>query len=531
MGFRRPSPAALLALTAAWTVLRARGADGQASRPVRVVGVVFDSLLGVPLAGATVTREGRPAVAFTDAEGRFVLDGVAAAPGRFVFSHPALDSAGLADVPAAVDLTAAGERAEVRLATPSRATLLARACGAAVVQVPHDARGPARDVLVFGAVRDATTARPVAGAAVRLAWLAPDSAADAGAATPGGLHGGEARLAAAQIALGIRREVAAEVRTDDGGLYAVCVRGPAADLGAFTLRAARSAGDSPAAGALTSGSVRMSAGVRGVVRQDLLVGAAARPVTPAPHPAVAASALGRVEGLVRSDAGRPIVGARVRAGMIDDSTATDAVTDAAGRFRLADVPLGTQPLVVRAIGYAVYEGRVDVRSPAPPPAEVVLANATRLADVEVRAARRLAWRDALWGRLDARRTSGRGAFLDTTRLRNFAATHQAIQGVRGMRAAGSLLGARLTGPDNRRVVVVLDGILDRSDRFVSGGVAPEEVAAVEVYAREGDVPPDFSAQVTEPGQFSLVAVWTRDYLYGPGRTAQEGFAAPRRRRR
>jgi hypothetical protein len=61
---------------------------------VRVAGVVYDSLVGAPLAGALVSGAGAPGVALTDSAGRFTLDSAQARFGELVFSHPGLDSRG-----------------------------------------------------------------------------------------------------------------------------------------------------------------------------------------------------------------------------------------------------------------------------------------------------------------------------------------------------------------------------------------------------------------------------------------------------
>jgi hypothetical protein len=195
---------------------------------VRVRGVVYDSLLGAPLAGATVLREGEAAVAFTDSAGRFVLDSVPAAPGRFVYSHPGLDSVGLSDVPAAVDLSTARDSVVVRLATPSRTTLAARICGA----------GAPRGGLAFGEVRDAVAGARLAGARTAVAWTVIDTTV---------------RPFAVRNA---RRDAVA----DSSGAWSACGL-PIGD--ALEARAA--------AGTAESGRAAFALGPRGVARIDLWV--------------------------------------------------------------------------------------------------------------------------------------------------------------------------------------------------------------------------------------------------------------------
>ena len=93
---------------------------------VELRGAVYDSIRGEPLSGATVRIAGRGWRATTDADGTFALSNLA--PGRYraILEHPRLDSLGLPPLAQALELE--GERTEVRLAIPSRWTLLARGC-------------------------------------------------------------------------------------------------------------------------------------------------------------------------------------------------------------------------------------------------------------------------------------------------------------------------------------------------------------------------------------------------------------------
>jgi hypothetical protein len=182
---RRPRPPLAAPLVAATAVLAAAArpahaqappapaTPAQAVRTVRVRGVVYDSLLGAPLGGALVTRRGSPGVALTDSAGRFALDGVPGAAGAFVFSHPALDSLGLADLVVPADLSvssAAPDPVAVALATPSRATTWARLCPGVAPPADLTAVG-----ILAGVVRDAATAAPVAGGVATVVWTAVDT--------------------------------------------------------------------------------------------------------------------------------------------------------------------------------------------------------------------------------------------------------------------------------------------------------------------------------------------------------------------
>ncbi|MDF1505770.1 carboxypeptidase regulatory-like domain-containing protein, partial [Roseisolibacter sp. H3M3-2] len=135
-------------------------ADSLAARGA-VQGVVFDSLLAVgPLAGAEVWVAGTGATARTDAVGRFRLDGLAPGSAEVAVSHPALDALGVA-TPARAVAVVAGRVTELRLATPSAATLYRAPCGGA----PEPGVG-----LALGVVRVGRDGAPAAGAEVDASW-------------------------------------------------------------------------------------------------------------------------------------------------------------------------------------------------------------------------------------------------------------------------------------------------------------------------------------------------------------------------
>lgn len=129
------------------------------ARPGVVQGVVRDDA-GRPAAGATVALGGTFYRAVADGEGRFRLSGVPGGRYRLLYSSPALDSLGLEPEEASVEVRA-DEPAEVELALPSTATLLARACSDPVV--------PGGVGLLRGVVR-APDGRPVPFARVELSW-------------------------------------------------------------------------------------------------------------------------------------------------------------------------------------------------------------------------------------------------------------------------------------------------------------------------------------------------------------------------
>ena len=441
-------------------------------RPLRVTGVVHDSLLGAPLAGALVTRAGAPQVALTDSLGRFTLDGVAAGPGAFVFSHPALDSLGLADLVVSADLSLARDSAWVALATPSRATVWARACPAAP---PTTDAGAGRGAgILAGVVRDAATGQPVPGVAT-VAWTAVDTA--------------EGHLV---IAPRTRA-----VRTDGAGAFRVCGVPMATDV------EVRGATDQSA-----TGWALATVGPRGLASVDLLV------------PPVRAGTLGAADsaravvtvvatGLVRDSSGAPRAGARVT---VDGAPGAEATTGADGRFRLAGVPAGTQTLVVRAVGYAPQAVSVGLRTAAPEPVEVTLRRVVRLAEVGVRAARRSpnAW---LLDGIGRRRRLGLASVVDSTLISRSVQLRTAFAqvpftSVRTLQAGTWGLSTMRGCP----LLVAVDGRLTQWDEVVD--LPPWYVLAIEVYRRMGLVPIELQGivrQAAGAGQrgCGLAVVWTR----------------------
>ncbi len=124
-------------------------------------GIAWDSLRASPLSGVTVFLSGTQYDAFTDADGRFSMEGIPAGDYAAAITDPALDSLGI--FPTRVQVTiSAGDTTEVQLGLPSRATFLASVCGEAGWQVG--------DAFVTGTVRLEDGGRRVAGATVTLQW-------------------------------------------------------------------------------------------------------------------------------------------------------------------------------------------------------------------------------------------------------------------------------------------------------------------------------------------------------------------------
>lgn len=417
---------------------------------VQVRGVAYDSVRGVPLAGAVVTMAGDARTVLTDGRGRFSLDGVTRGVHTFSAQHAILDSLGFTGITARATVT--DGRDEIRIAGPSFATLWHSVCGP--TKVPKDSG------FVYGTVRDADTQRPVPNATVDLTWL--DLRVDRSR------HISESRYRA-------------QTQSDRGGNYYIC--GVPRETGT-RIRAATDAA--------ASGLVDLASGDTRVQRRDLSIGAASD--SGAVH-------FGVVAGLVADTGGRPIADARV---VVDGAAELRSAAD--GRFVVKGVPVGTRQVEVLSIGMSPVISVVDV---SPVDTASVLATMRKITTLDVvrvtasPAVRRLV-RD-----LDERRASGFGYIRDSTQI----ATHGTMVSVlfefpnvqvnrRG--AAGEFV-VTMPGTGAARCLanVVIDG--QKSDYQELNFLRPTDIAVLEVYPRRMSLPMQF-VRFDDCG---AIVVWTK----------------------
>ncbi len=160
----------------------------------RIVGTVFDSTTFSPLANARVAVVGTDAVAESDENGQFRLDGVPAGQRSVVFFHRRLGTLGVAMTPASV-LVNSGSPTRVALTIPSRSTILSAWCSA------EPGEGTTS---VGGVVTDALTGVPLPRATVR--------------------------ALGSRAGILQRRRVAHEVRTNASGQFQLCNLDPSEPL-------------------------------------------------------------------------------------------------------------------------------------------------------------------------------------------------------------------------------------------------------------------------------------------------------------
>jgi hypothetical protein len=452
-----------------------QGTPPEAPRTARLGGVVFDSIAGGALAGATVRvfRPGAPAEGLTataDGTGRFVIPALPTGTWVASFLHPRLD-AWRVDPPLlrveVVDTTAVA----LPLAIPSATSLARSLCG------------PTRDdstAVLVGEVRAAEGGAPLAGATVRATW--PEWVFGAG-----------------QMG---REEAVRVARADSTGRFALCGVPQATTV---TARA-QFAGDS-------TGVIELAVPPGAYAVADFIIDARGLPAGTGDVSEAAPGALGRgmVRGTVRTPDGRPLAGALAR--ILGSGSVVRA--DSAGTFRIADAVAGTQSLELRALGFELQRSTVTLVPGDVLLADVVLQRASvRLDTVRVAAGRTLS-SDLV--RLERRWRQGQGTILDaaTVRERGAFGISGALMGLPGVRLGtrngyGNTIYLRSISGGECRPPIFLDGF-----RFIAGDLTIDElvfrddVAALEVYARPLMVPPELSDPLSGCGS---VVVWTKSFF-------------------
>lgn len=189
---RVPLLALLLPLAGVWAGLCPEGVSAQ-QRSVTardfargvggVMGQVFDSLRGAPLAGAEVVLLGTRFTGLTNAEGRFLIPNLPSGRYRIAFTHPRMDSLPFLPPPGEVEV-AAGATRRVYLALSPSPEIREAAAVAEVVRTTLEDVGVGVDVRVrelidasvgvplpvriTGVVRDADSGRRIPEALVLL---------------------------------------------------------------------------------------------------------------------------------------------------------------------------------------------------------------------------------------------------------------------------------------------------------------------------------------------------------------------------
>lgn len=457
----------------------------------RLTGVVYDSLARRPLAGAVVqvvqaTDLTAARSATSDSLGRFALDGLA--PGRYLvgFYHPVLEVLGVDLTPRTLNVTANGPNA-APLAVPGPSVIKAALCGTAAA---GDSTG-----LLVGAVRDADSGTPVAGAAVTITWTEYVFVA-------GGVRTD-------------RRRVPAPTR--ETGTYAVCGLPTDGTLLAGAEAPGRASGlvelNVPPRGVLVqeftlgdSASARLVASDPGETERPAPTHAQPRAVGAAAETPRVARGTARLAGTVRGANARPLRGARV----LVWGTGLSTTTDEEGRFVLGDLPAGTYSVEARAVGLEPRRTPVALASGRTAAVTLTLdARINTLAVVTVLGKRSRSAR-GITEFVERKRTGlGRYITADDIAQQHPLDLTDVLRTTPGLRVLpASRIGYAVRGRGNCVPAVVLDGMpisegADELDQLVR----PQDVLGIEVYTGIGTVPSQYGGLMANG--CGAVLVWTK----------------------
>ena len=453
--------------------------QGQDARSATVVrGMVYDSIAGKPLAGATVQLVGAEGHAdfartiTTDESGIFGLSDIPDGTYMLGFFHPLLDSLGVE--PPAREVRIEGQKpVRADLAIPSARRIRTVICGP---RARSDSSG-----LVVGTVRDARDGSPMPRVTVLGEWMEFTL-----------MRGGVVRRAPRLVAL-----------TGDNGWFAMC-NVPSA--GTMTLMASRD-GDS-------TDVIEVQVPTTGFIRRELYLGNATTIVTSggaqtadsvARAPRRMRSGNGRLSGVVVAAVG----GRRLGGALVSIVDGPQVRANDAGEWTISDAPSGSRMLDVRAVGYYPQRRQVNVVAGAPP-LTFALSTLESVLDT-VRIIARAGRTREIQGFIDRRR-SGFGHFLTAEDFakRGAIVTSDVFRTVPGLRVergfGGSTLSMRSAFGEDCAPAFYINGMyMNLSADDVDDWVRPKEIVGVEVYTGES-VPPQFQRGMSGCGS---IVIWMK----------------------
>ncbi len=466
--------------------------DREAPRPT-VSGVVYDSVMARPLAGARVQLTGvagavagRSLSATSDQSGRFAFPSIT--PGSYVagFFHEVLDSMGIESLP--VSMVVGSEDRTIALTVPSSRTIISSVCGLAAVA---DSVG-----MLLGHVYSVGGGY-LTGARVTVEW-------------------GETLIDGSDVRM---RNVSSSVGTMGPGWFAICDVPAGIEL---TLSASHDAD--------SSGYVNLTVPFGGVRQATFFVGGAWRVPASDIGPLGGDSAVAggveriwrgsaRLSGTVLGEDGIGVPDARV----LVRGTNLSATSNDRGHFFLDSLPGGTQTAEVRTLGFL-------------PTTKVVHLDPARQSQVDFRIGDRAVTLDAVrvsanlvYSRNLARFRANRernvgGVFVGPREIEQFRGMRfsnlvQGIPGVRVRYGGGFAILMEYTGTDDGHSQGLcvpqfyVDGQRSRyTAAEVEGLYGAGELAGVEVYVRGSQRPSEFQDIDSHCG---AIVVWTRPQLRRP----------------
>jgi hypothetical protein len=463
-------PILAVALFVATSRSDAQQPAGTAGRTI--TGVVYDSLVNRrPLADAEVVIVASDRSTMSDARGRFRFDSMAAGTVRLMFFHSVLDSLGVGAAPVTVTVPDSGN-ATATLTTPSTSTVLRAFC-------PGSNEGAG---MVVGRVRDVDDLSPLTDAEVAAAWS-------------------EWRLGKGGVESLERRIV---TRTDSSGAFRLCGVPVDIPVAAYALAAEHITGVLPLDLSARHFLVRDFSVSRRDTASRFRRDSAGAIVRLADDSVANVVGSAGIAGVVRTPDNRPVANALATLLGSDRS----ARSDSAGRFRLSELPAGTQSLDVRALGFAPTSIEVDLPTNGVLDVKVTLnRHAQTLAAVKVVGSGTIF--DAS-GFETRRRTYAFGHYItsDEIRRRGVFDTHRLIPDT-GPGRLRSTFGV-LTLQGGCAPVVFIDGNLvdpGTSEAFDAiDMIRPRDVRGMEIYGTADAAPFQFRDPRRRCGS---VVIWTR----------------------
>ena len=455
---------------------------------VSVHGVAFDSIRNRPLADAFVAVRGVARHAQTDAKGRFELDSLRAGTYTIIVQHPSLDTLGFTGLSARSIVPTADE---VRVTTPSYATLWKRVCG--------DRRVPDDSGFVFGVVRDVASKRPIAEALVSVVWL--DSL---------GKTGVDGRSQASKDAEAFEK-ARRQKKLDPVQPFNVDMRPQSHEDGPqFQTRAMRLQGFSDSTGSyricgvprhayttriaavadtLVSDTLDVRAEL-GMVRRDIrmLLTENSRPST--------------LAGQLTDRSGNPVPYARVNV-----AGAGEARSDDSGTFVLRNVDPGTRLVEVRFIGMAPTRTVVDLQPGDSSYHIIVLDRVPMLNAMSVKAA---GLGRVLIAEFESRRRIGLGTIVDSTFISRYNTVENVVRELPGLIVRRKGVDVVILTQDGRggfcEPTVYLDGLEANPGHLLD--LTTTEAVAIESYIQPLTVPTNFIHKGTDR-KCGVILAWTK----------------------
>ena len=215
----------------------------------------------------------------------------------------------------------------------------------------------------------------------------------------------------------------------------------------------------------------------------------------------AAQKTGVVAGRIVDDSGAAVRDAQVTV----RGRAAPAVTDSAGRYRLADVKPGTLVMQVKAVGYASASRIVDVAAGTTTTLDVSLSRAQELAEVVVAASP--VRHDRRYDEFEERRKNGRGQYLTREQIEksNVSTLNDLLRRLRGIQMdcqGGGCFIRMARSPIGCLPQYIVDG--RPQDEF--GPSTPlNDIQGIEVYTGSSETPAEFVGE----GGCGTVVIWTK----------------------